>query len=484
MTLLGSDLIIPLNRPEYVAIPEGFLSALAWSVYEVSNLTPDPDGKKIGLRFHQDHDLAANNNFVIRVTEPLGPKLAEFDNALEKYGLNTLGSSSSLGSAILNSIRGTKASKGIQVPASPLSPSLSLLQNSVGLQGKRNPPDVAEILQTMFELGAKDDGEETLGLTLAKAYSKRLAIDPFLRVIDQAINDVVWDGTLKQKEVEAARVRKGSRLAPYLSETPFRWFSETWAKLMSDEWINALPTRVWVDWVTTSLRSIYALGFLWETTWYEAVAREVLDDSASEGKGSIENILKRQDAPIVWRQASSGAEIRDLSSKLKWRCYRSVEIRQLIDKWLKDTGSESKELNLCLALMKKDAILRSKLTSALNLEKASTSGPGSNLWEAIRYTLLAREAGDFYGFFRNRGSRFLFAEPGSEWVAVMASLSSPHPGVPTDLGAVSQKLKRLGANPHPNDLLRFLESAGLARGSADADLGVIVETAFGEKRND
>ena len=484
MSLLGSDLIIPLNRPEYVAIPEGFLSALAWSVYEVGNMQPDPDGKKIGLRFHQDQELAANKNYTIRVTEPSGAKLAEFDAALERHGLNSLDATSSLGLAILTSIRGTKADKGVQVPASPLSPSLALLQNSVGLQGKRNPPDVAEILETMFDLGIQNQSAQTLGISLIQANKERMKIDPLLSAIDHSINDVVWGGTLKEQAIVGQRERKGQRLAPYLGESPFRWFAETWTKLMSEEWIHALPTRVWVDWVTTSLRSIYAVGFLWETTWYEAVAREVLEDTLLDDVDSLKNILKRQEPPITWRSNTSGAEIRDLSSKLKWRCFRAVEIRQLIDKWLKENKSESKSLSECLAAMKKDSELRTKLASALNLEKGADSGPGSNLWEAIRYTLLVREAGDFYGFFKGRGSRYLFAEPGSEWVAVMASLSSSHPGRTTDLGSVSRKLSQLGANPHPNDLLKFLERAGLARGSADADLGVIVETAFGGSHND
>jgi hypothetical protein len=210
----------------------------------------------------------------------------------------------------------------------------------------------------------------------------------------------------------------------------------------------------------------------------------VLEDTLLDDVDSLKSILKRQEPPITWRSNTSGAEIRDLSSKLKWRCFRAVEIRQLIDKWLKENKSESKSLSECLAAMKKDSELRTKLASALNLEKGADSGPGSNLWEAIRYTLLVREAGDFYGFFKGRGSRYLFAEPGSEWVAVMASLSSSHPGRTTDLGSVSRKLGQLGANPHPNDLLKFLERAGLARGSADADLGVIVETAFGGSHND
>jgi len=39
-------------------------------------------------------------------------------------------------------------------------------------------------------------------------------------------------------------------------------------------------------------------------------------------------------------------------------------------------------------------------------------------------------------------------------------------------------LEELGLRPEAGDLIRLLEKAGLARGSADADRGVIIESAF------
>ncbi len=485
MTLLGEDLIIPLNRPEYVSIPEGFLSSLAWSAYQVSNslIALDSSGKKVGLVFHQEQQSTQNNNFVIRVTEPSGEKLKEFDKALEENGLISLDPASSLGEAILTSIRGVKAAKSSQIPASPLSPSLAMLQNSVGLQGKENPPDVAEILETMLDLGSPSQATPSLSLSLSSAYETRLGIDPLLKAIDSSVNQVVWGGTLTPRTDKKQRERKGANLAPYLSETPFAWFALTWSKLMSEEWIQALPARVWVDWVTTSLRSIYALGFLWETTWYEALAREILNSEVLDADLTVSRILASQEKPINWRSNSSSAEIRNLSSKLKWRCYRSVEIRRTLNTWLQENSSEKKELGKVIGEMKKDGNLCAELASLLNMDKNQNNGPGSNLWEAIRYTLSPRESGDFYGLFKSNGPRYLFADPGSEWIAVMASVASSHPGFPTDLGSVSKLLTKLGANPHPTDLLQYLESAGLARGSADADLGVIVETAFGSRSN-
>lgn len=478
MSLVGNDLIIPLNRPEYVAIPEGFLSALAWSAYEVAGLVKPADGKKLGLRFHQDSPAQSGKAFTITSTEPVEEKLVTFQRALGLHGVEALDPQSTLGSAVLQSVRGTSSEKSSQIPASPLTPSLALMQNSVGLQSKQNPPDVAEILETMFDLGSGSLGGATVASLLIRAYDKRLEVDPILKAIDTSVNEVVWSGGAKVRVGAPARNIKGKNISAYLSDTPFDWFAQSWTRLTSPDWVEALPARVWVDWATTTLRTIYAMGFLWETTWYESLAREILKPD-SDKRFELESVLKGQESPITWKPNSSGAEIRDLSSKLKWRCFRSVDIRQLLEVWLKKDNRGELALSECITLMRADQALRAGLTSALNREKSSDSGPGKNLWEAIRYTLLVRERGDHYGFFRTPGSRFLFAEPGSEWLAVMVSLAAKGPGTMTDLGVVAESLHSMGASPDPKDLLGLLEKSGLARGSADADLGVQVETAFG-----
>lgn len=46
------------------------------------------------------------------------------------------------------------------------------------------------------------------------------------------------------------------------------------------------------------------------------------------------------------------------------------------------------------------------------------------------------------------------------------------------MGRVLLGLDELGIRPGLADLIRLLEKAGLARGSADADQGVIVQSAF------
>jgi hypothetical protein len=106
------------------------------------------------------------------------------------------------------------------------------------------------------------------------------------------------------------------------------------------------------------------------------------------------------------------------------------------------------------------------------------------MWEAIRYSLKARERGDHYGFLESSGNRYLFAAPGIEWGALMASLTAERPGATTNLGDVARSVRLSGAQVHSGELLDLLERTGLARGSADADLAVLVETAYKEGKID
>jgi len=106
---------------------------------------------------------------------------------------------------------------------------------------------------------------------------------------------------------------------------------------------------------------------------------------------------------------------------------------------------------------------------------------GNNLWEATKYALLARGTSDqnpdYYGVLHANG-RYLTVDPGTEWVAVVASLACEVPGGATDVGTVLDSLEKLGMRPELSDLVALLERAGMARGSADADRGVMVESAF------
>lgn len=479
--LTAKDLIIPLPRPEYVALPEGFLSSLAWNAFNIEGLEPPASGKKLGLRFLFDKSLSPSKNVEFRQMWPEDDSLDALCDRLEAHGLEETGNKKLLASAVLGSINGTSTSKSKFIPASPLSPALAMLQNSVGLMGKANPPDLAHILETIYSLGGAD--AQTLGVTdrYVQACEIRLENDSILDAIDAAVQEVIWKGQRLRKASPRANVNSGIR--ELLQSSPFTWFHQAWNKITSDEWVLALPARVWVDWATCVLRTGFSMAYLWESSWYEAIARTVLADGSSEDT-TLEAVVRNMDAPLIWRNSDSPAEIRDLSSKLKWRCYKSSEIRTVLDGYIKTHSMQDMVFEDFMAAARSDLDLRAKLQSALTPNKDNTSGSADNLWEAIRYSLKSRELGDHYGFLESSGNRYLFASPGIEWGALMASLTAERPGATTNLGHVVRSIRLSGTQVHSGELLELLERTGLARGSADADLAVSVETAYKEGKRD
>jgi hypothetical protein len=479
--LTAKDLLIPLPRPEYVALPEGFLSALAWNAFEIEGLEPPVSGKKLGLRFLFDKGVSTGKSVDFREMWPSEDSLEEICEKLEVNGLEETGNKKLLASAVLGSIKGTTTSKSKFVPASPLSPALAMLQNPVGLMGKANPPDLANILETIYALGALE--KPTLGVTdrYVQACEVRLANDSILSAIDGAFEECVWKGKRLRKVSPVAVV--GSEIRTLLQNSPFAWFHATWNKVTSAEWVLALPARVWVDWATCVLRTGFSMAYLWETSWYEALARSILADGGG-ATTLAESVARDMDAPLVWRNSDAPSEIRDLSSKLKWRCYKSSEIRAVLEVYIKSNSLQDAKFEEFISMARSDSDLRAKLQSALTPNKDQSSGSADNLWEAIRYSLKARERGDHYGFLESSGNRYLFAAPGIEWGALMASLTAERPGATTNLGEVARFVRLSGAQVHSGELLDLLERTGLARGSADADLAVLVETAYKEGKPD
>ena len=152
--------LLPMSRPQYISVVEGFISSLAWSIFEVDNNVWDLS-KKPGLRYRKGHDSRPHKNLSIIYTEPTGESRAVFGEALVKNGLKSVSSGSALADAALNSVVGIKVEKGKFQPASPLSPHLALLQNMEGIHGSSNPPPTADILETIFEMGGRLDGDES-----------------------------------------------------------------------------------------------------------------------------------------------------------------------------------------------------------------------------------------------------------------------------------------------------------------------------------
>jgi hypothetical protein len=202
------------------------------------------------------------------------------------------------------------------------------MQNPVGLTGKRNPPDLGNIIEVIYSLGKKGNPPQSAANLYSVANRTRLTSDPILAAINSAFVDAVWGGEVAEVSVEATVI--DSPISALLFDSPFSWFAETWDKVTSDQWVLALPAKVWVDWSTSILRTGFAMAYLWEASWYESLAREILSKNSVDVE-FISRVMESLDPAIVWRGSESTAEIRDLASKLKWRCYRSVSVRNVLE---------------------------------------------------------------------------------------------------------------------------------------------------------
>jgi hypothetical protein len=465
---LGRHLTPPLARPQYVSVPEGFITALAWHYFDTDEVAGHKLGRGIGLRYRGD---ALKKKVTYVITEPEVSDLDEFGKDLLQSGITVEAQPRDLASAVTNSLLGIRAPKGTFQPISPLTPAMALMQNMVGIQGAAQPPDLSGILETMFSFGLPNSEDQRSASKLwASACETRLGLDPLLKTLSRSLEKNRFSLGIQVKD----RGPVNREFAGIYESGPFSWFVSAWSNLTSPAWTAALPARVWSDWACTVLRMVFGMGYLWEAAWYEVLARRILQPQAAtwdEIESNLEDLLP-------WQSSSSGVQSRDVASRVKWRIHRSYRIRETISKWIVDKGMQEHDVDDVLSAMGQDAELRYQLRGSLS----SNSTPADNALEAVRYALMVRESrgqfADYYGLLKSRGTRYLVPEPGIEWLAVVTSLASQTPGASIHLADVTLALEMLGTRPDRQDLVMMLEEAGLARGSADADQGVSVATAY------
>ncbi|MGG5171854.1 hypothetical protein ACQR35_06695 [Pseudarthrobacter sp. J1738] len=466
--VFASDMYLKINRPQYVSVPEGFISSLAWKVFEWK---PEHAGseKPVAMMFRAKGQTGTQH-FDLWETAPKGAALGDFGVSLKEAGIGPSAiDATTLAMSVVNSVTGIRAEKSTHQAASPLTPGFALLQDMRGIQKSKNPPDLAEILESLYSFGGGEI-ESGVARNWLRAASIRCEIDPLLAAMDSAVFKSLLNDDIQSKTFADGGLENVCGLYP---STPFTWFRRSWDSLTSDVWVEALPARVWVDWATTVLRLALGMGFLWEAAWYETLARKLL----SGRPFTQPEVLNDVPQILPWKSSRASMSVRDVASVLVWRVHKGAGVRKQIDSWLKSNSSPNMKFDDAVKQMQGDSSLRNDLTSALG----SQTRHAPNTWEAIKYALQTRDiAGpfaDYYGLLRSTG-RFLTVNPGTEWVAVVASLACKEPRGTTHVGALMDDLSELGLNPELADVVTLLESAGLARGSADADLGVQIKSAF------
>jgi hypothetical protein len=462
------DVILDINRPQYVSVPEGFISSLAWTTYDWDAVSES--GKPLGLVF-RSRTKKISSNFEVRETGPKGDEHEGFGRVLRTQGLgHDAVSNFLLSEAVSNSVTGVQAEKSTLQAASPVTPGFALLQNVRGVQQAKNPPDLAGILESLYSFGqnmAIGGSPSGVAERWKHASKYRCSKDPLLLAMDRAVREQLVGHGIREREAAPPRS------TAYYPNSPFTWFARSWDKLTSEDWVDALPARVWTDWATTILRLAMGMGFLWEAVWYETLARRVLSNEPSTWEQTVSSVPQ----VLPWKSSRASFSVRDVASILVWRVHKGGGVRKVLIDWIDHEIDPETDFAPALIMMQND----DRLVNALTAARGSQQHTSPNTWEAIKYALKTRDAAgpfaDYYGLLRSSG-RFLTVEPGTEWIAVVASLACKTPGGQSNVGELMADLTELGMQPELSDVVTLLERAGLARGSADADQGVQIQSAF------
>lgn len=475
---LAKHLLLPLNRPQYSNL-ESFATAFAWNLNTVAMNRPEDDRKALALRYRKvtaGTKDGSSKTLEFRYSDPVSDKekLDAFARALEAAGIVAEHDQKELAIAVANSICGIRPTNGKNHPAAPITEAMALLQNSRGLAGAKNPPNLALIVEGLFGLGRSSSSLASAAGLWQEAMKHRCAIDPLACGIDTAIRETLLEALpLPSPPLQGDPASDWFGMFP---DTPFTGFHRMWEQITSPEWVEALPARVWVDWASTVLRMGLGMGFLWEAAWYEGIARCLLD--IGDTAVTFEVIRNAMPSVLPWRSEVSAISVRDVSSILKRRVVRSDLIRETLRNWITQNEQDEIDLGQAINEMRKAPKLLSKIEAHLGTPPKNAG----NTWEAIRYSLLIRndsgQYADHYGMLRSSGTRYLLPDPGTEWMSVVASLSCAKPGSKTTLGTAMKALHEFGLTPPLSDVVMLLERAGLARGSADADQGVLIQSAF------
>ena len=463
-----------MNRPEYAALPETYISALVWNRYAIASKDDAGARRKPAIVYRKRRGKSSKLEFY--ETDPIKGSMENWVKALNNSDIEVDDDDQHLGTATAKAICGIYVTEATSQAAVPVTPNIALLQDRFGMMSKQNPADIGMITEQLFAIGQVSDSphpSKTAADLWVIANEYRMQHDSLLKGLNDAAT-VLFPFPVISREQHFGQLKPVD--FGNWDRTPFHWFLDSWKKLTSEQWVLALPARVWVDWATTVLRLAYGLGFLYESLWFEQIARKIL---AGEDM-RMQTLLRGIDEVLPWAPRNAPQSIRNVAAQINRPVKRAQSARKEIVNWLNQNPIEKLTYDEATKLMKSDADLKSRLELALK----SRSENSKNTTEAIRYSLLTRETvgenADLYGLLRSVGpsKRVIIVDPAPDWITVVASLCCPKPGTSVALGQIQKSLHQMGLKPTRDDLVSLLERAGMSRGSADADQGLLVQSAY------
>lgn len=524
MNAKGKNLVLSLLRPEYVPFPENLISSLAWR-FAVGSFPgwEVHEGKPVAL-IYKKSPLAKNAprvHFVETRPDVASEVLGDWVEALVASGFRLGDGASYSAKSISDALLGVNIEMSSRQPATPLTPFIALLQNGQGVMGKPGPVNVGLILEQLFALGNPNLSttephalgvEDSVAASWYVALHTKLFVDDFMSLMDRSVEAMILKHPLNQNNARTDEIfpnvnNLAGLLQPRIEDTdeiseiylgpntPFAWFCDTWRKLTSERWVNALPARRWIDWATTVLRVAFGFSYIWEANWYLAIASAITSAEENHEEKCLYSVHSEGEDPTIvnldfiinsprlkngvamhWKDAQSNLTFRDVTPALRVTLSRGLRIRNILIDFQKQNPDMSIEETMYS--LRINAQSREELIEA---QREKYREQTKTVWEAVKYTLTERDSSgnkDFYGFMKTIKRKYTVIDPGTEWLAVIASLAIDNPGGMGKLGTVLNELGRIGLRPSVSEMTRYLESAGLAHSAADADTAVSIESAF------
>lgn len=474
-----------LKRPQYPSSPEVLLSALAWSVI------PRASGHNETGLIYQRKESRAKRGVVIEQTMPRDQVLEDFRASLQSNGWTTATGGDLprvVAEAAADAMLGVKPPKGVGYASSAIGLAGALLQDPIGSLATKNPPNFANLLNTMYALGGSADGQTAASrwFDVAHHYSATGKL--------KALEDALAGTTLKRFLLDgvwpprAPQVAKASVPEPAPSwwqedvvsagvGTPFSWFHSSWNRLCSPEWYTILPPRRWAGWAVCVLRNAIGFTFLWEANFFLELARGIADherDPATVARWAL-----NPTRPLVPYQRGGIAQM-DVMPSIRRLLTQGLACRKAI---IEAASKLSDEPNDLASLVE---ALRAANPKSINaaLGGGGDKGGLSNLIETVRYSLLARSAldtPDHHALLKVVSRNYTHVAPAPEWIVVMSAMAATGPSDVVRLGDVQRSLEDIGFKPRIDFLLGELERAGLCASASDGDEGIEINLGFGRK---
>lgn len=482
---------LDLKRPQYPASTEVLLSSLAWSVVPRKQETTN-----IGLIYERRSQ--ARHAVRIEQTRPKGDELATFKSELVNAGMGMLSGelTDAAADAFLDSMCGVSPAKGIGITSSSIGIACALLQDPRGTLAVKGPPNFANLINTMYELGG--GGNRTAAGAWFEAASFHAKRDTLFRIERAFVRSTLQP--FIEPAIAAYWPPPSPQLVPSATpelaadwwrrdvlqsgiETPFSWFRTSWDRLCDPRWYELLSARRWSSWAVCVIRHALAFTFLWEANFFRELVRGLLDDGKSP-----ETVARWALVPVqqlVPHPLGSVSEM-DVMPGLKRLLTIGLACRHVVTGLTSRLDATPESLRDLVDCLRQDSRPSDRCVLSDALAGTGELGGLPNLIETVRYSLLGRQSADTsevdnYGLLKVVSRNYSHVAPGPEWIVVMSAVSSAQAVETVRLGDVLQSMKALSFQPRIDFLLGELERAGLCASAPDGDEGIEINLGFGRR---